>query len=251
MNKKVLVFAGTLDGRRLIQKLLAKNVYVTASSLTEHGNALLEKHPLLTKRFGAIETQEISEFLESNGFDMVIDATHPYADKISNHILHACQKQNVRLFRLERETAFKPEEGLHFKTIRQACHYLKNKSGHILFTTGSNNIPEIVEILPKDRLIFRILPIKGSIEVAKKSGLGVGNLLPLNPPFSVEDNINHIKKHKVKYLVTKDSGVNGGCIEKSQAAKEMKIELIIIDRPMSLYNHVYYSDEKIIDEIIR
>jgi|GEM_PF-4868613 precorrin-6x reductase len=251
MKKKVLVFAGTIDGRLIIQKLLKKNIQVTASSLTEHGNALLEDHPLLSKRFGPLERQEINKLLDHNGFDMVIDATHPYADRISNHVLQACQKQNVRLFRLEREKAFKPEEGLHFKTMREACHYLNNKSGHILFTTGTNSIPEIVEILPKDRLIFRILPIKGSIEVAKKSGLRAENLLALNPPFRVEDNINHIKKHKVRYLVTKDSGVNGGCIEKSQATREMNIELIIIDRPMSRYNHVYYSDEKIIDEIVR
>jgi precorrin-6x reductase len=251
MDKHVLVFGGTSEGRTIIQKLVERNICVTASSLTEYGNDQLIEHSLLTKRFGALNTEQMRTLIVDNSYDAVIDATHPYAEEISNHISQACKKQKIRLFRLERKKALKADEGLHFGTIQEACSYLKNKSGKILFTTGSNRIPEIVKILSKDRLIFRILPIKRSLDVAKVANIKESNLLPLNPPFSIKDNVEHIKKHKVKYLVTKDSGINGGCLEKMEAIRETNIELIIIDRPMNIYDTVYYSDEKIIEEIIR
>ena len=250
MAKNILVFSGTIDGRKLIYKLLRQGFLVTASSLTEYGNNLVEEHPLLTKKFGALGQKEIEDFIETHSFDMVIDATHPYAQEISQNIFKACQIKKKAYVRRERKKAFKAEEGIHFKTMQEACVYLNDQEGNILFTTGSNSISQILDLIEENiRLFFRILPIERSISVAKQCGLADNNIIALNPPFTVEENIHHIKEHAIRYIVTKDSGIDGGCLEKAEAARRTKINLVVIDRPNSVNKDRFYSDEKIIEKI--
>ena len=80
---KLCVFAGTLEGRRLIQALSGRGVSLTASVATGYGESLIDPRPDLTLHTGRMDQNQMREFLEANRFDAVVDATHPYADKVS------------------------------------------------------------------------------------------------------------------------------------------------------------------------
>lgn len=137
--------------------------------------------------------------------------------------------------------------GLWFKSMEEVCGYLKNREGNILFTTGVNEIPNIVKIIHKNRIFARVLPVKSSITIINKSQILVDQIITKKPPFSLEDNIKHIVDFNIEYLVTKDSGAEGNILEKLEAVKEKNISLLVIDRPKNKYNIVYYKEVDIIN----
>jgi len=68
-------------------------------------------------------------------------------------------------------------------------------------------------------------------------------------PFSREVNKALIKSFNIKYLVTKNSGEEGGIKEKIEAAEERGIKIIILDKPKVDYPNKYESINKIIESV--
>ena len=97
---KLCVFAGTLEGRRLIQALSGRGLSLTASVATGYGESLIDPRPDLTLHAGRMDQNQMQEFLEANRFDAVVDATHPYADKVSENLSAACRKAGTDYLRL-------------------------------------------------------------------------------------------------------------------------------------------------------
>ena len=55
-------------------------------------------------------------------------------------------------------------------------------------------------------------------------------------PFSVEQNIAHLKLSGAEILVTKESGAAGGFPEKLEAAKLCGVDVIVLKRPVESGN---------------
>ena len=76
---KICVFAGTTEGRELIEFLCTQQADITACVATEYGQTLLEPRENLTVFARRMNQTEMAELLAREQFDLVIDATHPYA----------------------------------------------------------------------------------------------------------------------------------------------------------------------------
>ena len=63
------------------------------------------------------------------------------------------------------------------------------------------------------------------------AGIDAGHVIAKNPPFSKADNEALIKAYDIRVLVSKDSGMSGGLIEKIESAKAFHIPVVLIDRP--------------------
>ena len=94
MNK-ICVFAGTTEGRRLAQLLAANGMDVTACVATEYGQTLLSPSECLRVRAGRMEPEEMERMMRQERFDLVVDATHPYARVVTENVLAACQAAEV------------------------------------------------------------------------------------------------------------------------------------------------------------
>ena len=95
-----LVFAGTTEGRRLIELLYRCGVSVCASVATGYGRQLL---PDAVKVFAdRLDQDEMATMLQNLKFDCVIDATHPYAEAVSRNIKEAAGKAGLSCLRLLR-----------------------------------------------------------------------------------------------------------------------------------------------------
>ena len=99
---KLCVFAGTTEGRELIEFLSNQDVSVTACVATEYGETLLPNADNLTVSAKRLPVGEIIGMLRENTFDLVIDATHPYATSITRSISGACQETQTEYLRLLR-----------------------------------------------------------------------------------------------------------------------------------------------------
>ena len=83
----------------------------------------------------------------------------------------------------------------------------------------------------KERLYARVLPMTSVVEQCIALGFQGKHLICMQGPFTVELNQALLKQINAKYMVTKDSGSNGGLDEKLEAAKKANAIPIVIGRP--------------------
>ena len=82
----ICVFAGTTEGRELVEFLAGQPVQATVCVATEYGETLLPEAENITILAGRIPVEDIIRMLQRMRFDLVIDATHPYATSITESL---------------------------------------------------------------------------------------------------------------------------------------------------------------------
>ena len=229
---KLCVFAGTTEGRELVEFLCTQDVAVTACVATEYGETLLSPRDNLTISAQRLTGEEMEALFSRENFDMVIDATHPYASVVTENIASACEKSGVPYQRLLRSGCKAGEDAVFVPDIPAAADYLNGTVGTILLTTGSKELAKYTGIENfADRVYARVLPMEDSLRLCQSAGLKPAHILAMQGPFSVDMNIAMLKSVGAKYLVTKDSGTAGGFDEKVTAARAAGATLVVIGRP--------------------
>ncbi|MGN0364221.1 MAG: precorrin-6A/cobalt-precorrin-6A reductase [Bilifractor sp.] len=131
--------------------------------------------------------------------------------------------------------AVKTRDGSVFvNSAREAAAYLAGTSGNVLLTTGSKELHCFTGIPDyQKRLFARVLSLPSVVASCAALGFSGRNLICMQGPFSEEMNIALIHQTGAKYLVTKDTGREGGFPEKESAAKACGCTLVIIRRPLN------------------
>ncbi len=231
---KILLFAGTTEGRILAEYLQQCNrAEVFASIATEYGEALLKDHDGIRLLCGRLTVSEMEDLLQRECFDLVLDATHPYAVQVSENIKAACNQQGTPLLRILRESGA-DDNCILAENTREAVRFLQTTEGTVLLTTGSKELEEFT-LLPnfKQRLYVRVLPAKESMEHCLQLGIPASHIIAMQGPFSEELNLAMLRQIGAKWLVSKNSGKNGGFLEKQRAAQKAGAGFLVIGRPTS------------------
>ena len=232
---KICIFAGTSEGRRLAEFLSDKKqiVKVDVCVATEYGEVLIndEKCDNINVITGRLDCDGMKRLFTDGRYDIVIDATHPYAVIVTDNIKAASESvglEYIRLSRAESDIIY----GRYFDNIGQVTAYLANTDGNILLTTGSKELAEFRSIENyQERIYLRVLPLESSLEICKANGYKSSRIIAMQGPFTTECNTALINMYDIKYLVTKESGTAGGFAEKVNAAQNAGIECVIIGRP--------------------
>lgn len=229
---KLCVFAGTTEGRELVELLADQPVEVTACVATEYGEALLTPRERLTVSNRRLTAGEMEALLRREHFDLVVDATHPYASEVTENIVRACRAAGTEYLRLLRGTDEAPEGAVYVPDIEAAVAYLAGTEGNILLTTGSKELAKYAA-LPgfAERVYARVLPMEASLASCRAAGLGPDRIIAMQGPFSREMNTAMLRAVSARYMVTKDTGGTGGFGEKAAAAKEAGAALVVVGRP--------------------
>lgn len=229
---KICVFAGTTEGRELVEFLSAQSVSVTACVATEYGETLLSPADNLTISAKRLTAEEMKTLFAAEKFSLVVDATHPYAKEVTENIAAACCATGTEYLRLLRSGADAPDDAVFVSDIAGAVEYLNTIDGNILLTTGSKELSKFIPIREfENRVYARVLPMEESLRLCQSAGLKPAHILAMQGPFSKEMNIAMLKSMGAKYMVTKDSGSAGGFDEKIAAAREAGAKLVVIGRP--------------------
>ena len=227
--KRILLFAGTVEGRRLAEKI-AGEVELTVCAATEYGGELLPKTEGVRILIGRLNREDMEHLMQETSYDQVVDATHPYAAEVTSNIMAACRNSGIPYLRLVRPMV--QEKGMAEDTWEEAVEYLNQTHGNILLTTGTKDLPVFTGLKDyRDRVYIRLLPVMDSLKRCKELGFRTDHLCCMQGPFSEEMNLAFIRQWKIRFLVTKNSGTAGGFPEKYDAAKKAGIELIVIGRP--------------------
>ena len=122
--KKICVFAGTTEGRKLVEFLSAQDCLVTACVATEYGRTLIEPGKNLTILTKRLDDSEMEELFRVEGFELVVDATHPYARVVTENISKACEETKVEYLCLLREESETVDGAVIVPDVAGAVAYL-------------------------------------------------------------------------------------------------------------------------------
>lgn len=201
---------------------------------TEYGEIVLKEHPLRKVHRGRMNQEEIKEFIRKGSFAAVVDATHPYADVITENIKQAMQGMELPYFRLQREfdKEITKDKIRYFDSNEECAKALEESEGNILLTTGSKELAKYcISEQIKNRLYVRVLPGLESLSICMEQGIKGKQIIAMQGPFSIEMNEAMLRQYEICSLVTKESGISGGFKEKLEAAKRTGTQVFVIGRP--------------------
>ena len=221
-SDRILILGGTRDARELAAVLVGEG-YTPITSL-----AGVTEHPL--KPAGDIRVggfggpPGLKSYLQNNGIALVIDATHPFAARMSANADEACRSSAVPLLRLERPAwrAGPGDDWAMFATVCEAARALP-AGARVLLTTGRKDLQPF----------FERSDITGIARMIEAPALDVTPgwcVLRERPPFTVAGEAALLRDHGITHLVTKNAG--GDATEaKLTAARDAGIPVLMIARP--------------------
>ena len=229
---KICIFGGTTEGRKLAEFLSGQPCDVTVCVATDYGQTLLPESEHVSVSARRLPVGEIVSLLTEKRFDLVIDATHPYAQSITKSIASACRETGTPRWRLLRSASGVSPEHTYVETVSDAAAFLSETEGNILLTTGSKELAGFSQ-LPgfSERVWARVLPLQSSLDACAQAGLPASHIFAMQGPFSEAMNAAMLRTIGAQYLVTKDGGAPGGFEEKESAAKSAGARLVVIGRP--------------------
>ncbi|MFR4591250.1 MAG: precorrin-6A reductase [Eisenbergiella sp.] len=256
--KEILIFAGTTEGRELSEYLAAAGIAHTLCVATEYGKIVLKEHPCVKVHKGRMDREEMEIYIKNGNFGAVVDATHPYAEVVTQNIRRAMQDMDIPYLRLKRESNVTSsyEKIQYFKDSVSCARALEKTDGNILLTTGSKELSVFVKFIDKkERLYARVLPGIESLQLCMDCGIAGRQILALQGPFSTQMNEAMLRQYQIKWLVTKASGNAGGYQEKLDAAQNLDIPVFVIGCPTEQECHTFEEVcgqlEKICGQVIR
>lgn len=228
---ETIVFGGTIEGRNIAQELLSKKEDALVCVTSQYASMLLPE--AVRRHVGALGRDEMLAFLSEAAPKRVIDATHPYATRVTKNIIECCGILNIPYERVERPVS----EGLwrqyvqHVPDSQSATAALNDTSGNILLTTGSRTLDIYAGAVDMSRVWARVLPTAEALTLCGNAGVPANHIIAMQGPFSAAFNAALYDQLSIAVMVTKDSGVQGGVEEKVLPALERDIHVIMIDRP--------------------
>lgn len=234
--QRILLFAGTTEGRLLAEFFGSLLVELYVCTATEYGRECIEKKDYMHVLAGRMDEDQISSFLQTNQIDLVVDATHPFALEVTENIRQACNRSGVTCFRCLREGERLWEQDAEnvvlVDSVREAVQFLKETRGNILIATGSKEL-KLYTAIPdfQKRCYARVLSTKEAVEECVSLGFQGAHLIAMQGPFSKTLNEEMLNHTKAVYFVTKQSGKTGGFEEKMDAAKAAGAILVVVERP--------------------
>ena len=234
----VWIFSGTSDGNDLAQKLVSEGYPIVVSAATTYGAEVAAKKcpgAVIWKGQAGIETRR--KALVDNQAKVLIDATHPYADKISEQLIGLSHNLGLPYIRYERHSELDVDAiTLCSSTTKAAEHAIKTGQ-RIFLSTGSKDLAAFLQAPgANDKQWFvRVTAEPDFIRKALELGIPQSNICAMQGPFSQDFNIALWRDWNIDCVVTKDSGAAGGYRAKADAAKELDIPLLVIQRPQIDY----------------
>ncbi len=221
----LLLLGGTTEASLLARALAERRDLAPLLSLagrTAHPVASLI--PQRTGGFGGIEG--LVAFLRRETIGIVVDATHPFAPRISTHAAAACGRLGLPLATFTRP-GWSPcpgDQWTFVESLEAAAQALGPEPRRVLLTTGRLGLAAF-KAAPQHRYLIRTIdpPDPADAPPDHRFVLGRG-------PFATADEAALMRQHRIDVLVSKNSGGDAG-LGKLEAARALGLRVVMVERP--------------------
>ena len=235
---KIFILGGTKDSTNIIKHIKDNyDAFILTTTTTEYGAKLALEGGSDKTIARPLLKEEIIEIITENNFDILIDATHPFAEHITQTSASIANELKIPYIRFERPiTNLENIDTSHI-------HYVKSfdlagkliaerfPEGNVLHFAGANTMEDIVKYVSSDRFYPRILKVESSLEKCRQLNINPDHIIAMTGAASTQENIELIEKFDASVMITKESGEIGGVIDKIEAANQKDIAVVMILRP--------------------
>ncbi len=221
----ILILGGTAEARELAAGLHAAGVPVTSSLAGRVSRPRLPEGETRIGGFGGPEA--LARWIGEHAVLAVVDATHPFAQRISASAAQACPRAGVPLLRLERP-GWSERPGDRWQWVDDLDEAATAVRGRlrVLLTTGRQGLAAFANADDAWFLVRCVDPPDPPLPPRHELLLDRG-------PYTLEGELALIDAHAIDLVVTKDSG-GPHTVAKLDAARERDLDVIVVRRPPRL-----------------
>lgn len=222
---RVLILGGTTEASALARAVAGDARIESTLSLAGRTQApLVQPVPMRVGGFGG--SVGLTNYLIEQRIDAIIDATHPFAPRITNNAIAAARGAGIPLLALLRP-AWSAQPGDHWRVvpnITAAAHALGRSPSRVLLTVGRQ---DLAPFLPMTWHHF----VLRSIEPAPPRLVPPGaEILLARGPFREDEERALLVDRRIDVIVTKNAG-GDATRAKLDAARALRLPVIMVARP--------------------
>ena len=225
-TRKVLILGGTREARRLAE-LAVTMLPMWVEVITSYaGRTKRPSDPPGTIREGGFGgTQGLAAYLKDTGINLVVDATHPFAERISDHAFDACVNTETQRLQLARppwrlQTNAKWTEVSDMAAAADAVGHFARRA---FLTTGTQDIEAFSDATDTWFLVRLIEAPTEPLPLTEHE------IILARPPFTLDDEKALLVEHQIDTVVSKHAG--GPLPAKITAALDLGLPIILIQQP--------------------
>ncbi|MGN9913030.1 cobalt-precorrin-6A reductase [Phytohabitans sp. LJ34] len=218
--RTLLILGGTGEARALAARAAGWRVVTSLAGRVR--DPRLPEGEVRVGGFGGPEG--LAGWLLAEGVGAVVDATHPFASRISASAVAAARAAGVPLLALHRPgwTEGPGDDWRRVPSVEAAAGALPALGERIMLTTGRQSLDAFAD-LGLFFLIRTVDPPSTRLPERHRLVLDRG-------PYTVEGEAALMREHTIDVLVTKDSG-GAMTAAKLVAARRREIPVVMVDRP--------------------
>ncbi|HLH47988.1 MAG TPA: cobalt-precorrin-6A reductase, partial [Roseiarcus sp.] len=185
------------------------------------------KPPPIPQRVGGFGgAAGLAAYLSAERIDCLIDATHPFAERMSANAEEAAAATGTPLLVFTRPpwTPSPGDRWTECTSAAAAAQALGSQPRRVFLTLGRLQLSAFEAVPQHDYLIRTIDPPEPAPALPRS------RLILARGPFSVEDETRLMRAEKIEILVTKNSG-GEATRAKLDAARALGLDVILIRRP--------------------
>ena len=224
MSTHLLILGGTTQASALARAVAEAGILATFSYAGRVDSPKTQPIPQRIGGFGGVEG--LVAYLREHSITHVVDATHPFAARMSWNAFHACAEAEVGLMALTRPawTAEAGDQWTHVPDIEGAVAALEGMPKRIMLALGRMHVEDFTA-QPQHHYVLRLVDAP-----SVAPSLPNHRVVVARGPFDVAGDIALFKDHAVDIVVCKNAG-GIGAEAKIHAARALGLPVVMIDRP--------------------
>jgi precorrin-6A/cobalt-precorrin-6A reductase len=222
---RLLILGGTTEASALA-RLLANDARHEAILSLAGRTANPLAQPIATRVGGFGGADGLAHWLEAERIDAVIDATHPYADQISQNAVEACRRLDIPLMSIVRPAwQAEPNDRWQIAADTEAAVRALGPAPRRVFLSLGRQELHLFAAAPQHHYVAR------SVDAPAPSGLPPDLVvLQARGPFDLDAERTLLRDRRIDIVVSKNSG-GAATYAKIAAARELGLTVIMIARP--------------------